>query len=483
MKKENEMVIYSSLTRKKEKFKPLLENQLKMYACGVTPYDNIHIGHARQAIVYDVIRTYYEYLGYKVNYIRNWTDVDDKIIAKAILEGRESNEISERYIQESYQDLEALKVKKANYEPRVTECIQDIIKYIQVLIEKGFAYVQNGEVLFSVEKFPKYGQLSNRKKDELINSEDSPNKQSQNDFVLWKPYKEGEPYWESPWSKGRPGWHIECSVMANKYLGDEIDIHGGGIDLIFPHHENEIAQSEAYTGNQFAKYWVHNGMVVLNGSKMSKSTGNFMTVKDALKDYYSEEIRYAVLTHQYGSDINFSKDLFLNARKRMVYFYTTILKMRELINSVDAEKVNQIPRIVNLEEKFKEYMNDNFNTPKVVAEITDIFRELNKIIHSDKQSPEEKKGIFNSFFLILKPIIDILRIFEEDPSEYLGKLKGKILQARNLTEDSINSKLEDYRLAKSIKDYRRTDDIKNELKFQGIAIQESNSGVTWEIIF
>lgn len=477
------MIIYSSLTRKREKFEPLLENQLKMYACGVTPYDEIHIGHARQAIVYDVIRTYYEYLGYKVNYIRNWTDVDDKIIAKARLEGRESSEISERYIRENSQDLETLKVKKANYEPKVTECIQDIIKYIQVLIEKGFAYVQNGEVLFSVEKFPKYGQLSNRKKDELINSEDSPNKQSQNDFVLWKPYKEGEPYWESPWSKGRPGWHIECSVMANKYLGDEIDIHGGGIDLIFPHHENEIAQSEAYTGKQFAKYWVHNGMVVLNGSKMSKSTGNFMTVKDALKDYFPEEIRYAVLTHQYGSDINFSKDLFLNARKRMVYFYTTILKMRELINSVDTEKVNQTPKIANLEEKFKEYMNDNFNTPKVVAEITDIFRELNKIIHSDKQSPEEKRGIFNSFFLSLKSITDILRIFEEDPSEYLAKLKGKILQARNLTEDSINSKLEDYRSAKSVKDYQKTDDIKNELKLQGIAVQESNSGVTWEIIF
>lgn len=478
------ITIYSSLTRKRERFTPLVEGELKMYACGVTPYDEIHIGHARQAVVYDVIRAYYEYLGYKVDYIRNFTDIDDKIIKRANDEGKESSQVSEYYIQENSRDLESLKVRKATYEPKVTECINEIIIYIQKLIDKGFAYVNNGEVLFSVEKFAKYGQLSNRKKDELINSESPSNKRNKSDFVLWKPYKVGEPYWESPWSKGRPGWHIECSVMANKYLGDEIDIHGGGIDLIFPHHENELAQSEAYSGKQFVRYWVHNGLIMINGTKMSKSLGNFLTVKDALKIYFPEEIRYAILTHNYGSNIDFSKDLFLDARKRMSYFYITLLKMYELIASVHTEiSINQVTGVVGLEGKFKEFMNDDFNTTKVIAEITNIFRELNKIIHSDKYSPEEKVGIFKSFFKSLQPVASVLRLFEENPIEYLSKLKERIFKERNLTEDFLNSKLEDYRSAKLNKDYLPADNIKKELKLQGISVQDSLTSVNWEIIF
>ncbi len=485
MKKEKPTImIYSSLTRKKEPFFSIVDGELKMYACGITPYDEIHIGHARQAVIYDIIRLYYEYLGYKVKYVRNFTDIDDKIIKRANDEGKESSQICEFYIKENYKDLELLKVGKATYEPKVTECINDIIEYIQKLISKEFAYVNNGEVFFSVEKFAKYGQLSNRKKDELINSEDSPNKRSNNDFVLWKPNKIGEPYWESPWSKGRPGWHIECSVMANKYLGDEIDIHGGGIDLIFPHHENEIAQSEAYSGKKFARYWVHNGLVMINGTKMSKSLGNFLTVKDALKEYFPEEIRYAILTHNYGSNIDFSKDLFLNARKRMYYFYITLLNMYKIIESTDEEiSSNFVPEMADLEKKFVEFMNDNFNTPKVIAEITNIFKELNKIIHSNKIILGEKKGIFKSFLKNLHPISKVLRLFEEDPRRYLTRFNDKILKDRNLNENYLNSKLKDYLSAKLVKDYSKTDNIKDELKLHGISVQDSSESVSWEFIF
>ena len=477
--------VYNSLTRKKEDFTSLVEGELKMYACGITPYDEIHIGHARQAVIYDVIRAYFEYVGYKVIYVRNFTDIDDKIIKRANDEGRESSHVSEYYIQENSRDLELLKVKKASYEPKVTECIDDIIKYIQKLIDKGFAYVSNGEVLFDIDKFSGYGKLSNRKKDELINSEDSPNKKSNNDFVLWKHHKPGEPYWQSPWSNGRPGWHIECSVMAKKYLGNEIDIHGGGLDLLFPHHENELAQSEAYSGKQFSKYWVHNGLVMINGTKMSKSLGNFLTVKDALKSYLPEEIRYAILTHNYSSNIDFSKDLFLNARKRLFYFYTTLSKMinlmKEVNTVVDTDKTPKL--IIELDKKFTEFMNDNFNTPRVISEITEVFKELNKIINSSKYSLEEKNGIFRVFFKTFEKIASVFRLFEEDPDEYITGLKGRILKERGVTEDIINIKLQERQSAKKVKDYEAADVIKEELKSMGIAIQDSSDDVKWDIIF
>ncbi|MEA2088352.1 MAG: cysteine--tRNA ligase [Patescibacteria group bacterium] len=477
--------IYNSLTRKKEDFVPLLEGELKMYACGITPYDEIHIGHARQAVVYDVVRAYFEYLGYKITYVRNFTDVDDKIIKRANEEGRDSIEVSEHYIKENSEDLEKLKVKHATHEPKVTDCIADIIEYIQVLIDKGFAYVVKGEVFFDIDKFTEYGKLSNRKRDDLIDSEDSPNKKNNNDFALWKPHKPGEPYWDSPWSKGRPGWHIECSVMAHKYLGDEIDIHGGGLDLIFPHHENEIAQSEAYSGKAFAKYWVHNGLVMINGTKMSKSLGNFLTVKDALKKYFPEEIRYVILTNTYSSNIDFLDDLFLNARKRLYYFYTTLLRMEEFANGADAKvDSDRVPGvIIGLEGKFNELMDDNFNTPRVISEITEIFKELNKIIDSNKYSTEEKSGIFKSFFQIFNKISSVLRLFEDSPNEYLSKLKEKILTEKNITENFINSKLEERQSAKKIKDYEKADSIKEELKSKGISIQDSPDSVKWEIIF
>lgn len=478
--------LYSTLTRKKENFVPLEAKTVRMYACGITPYDEIHIGHARQAVVYDVIRAYFEYAGYRVTYVRNFTDVDDKIIKRANQEGKDSRQVSEFFISESVKELETLKVKKANYEPKVTECINDIIEFIKVLVAKGFAYVNNGEVIYDISKFPAYGKLSLRKKEELINIENSPNKRNNSDFVLWKPYKSGEPYWESPWSKGRPGWHIECSVMAKKYLGDEIDIHGGGIDLIFPHHENEIAQSESYSGKQFASYWVHNGLVMVEGTKMSKSLGNFLTVKDALKSYFPEELRYVILTQTYGSNVNFSNDLFLNARKRLYYFYNTLARINVLMKGGhgSAPGTEQLPEILaGLEEKFTEYMNDNFNTPKVIAEMTEVFKELNKIIDSKKYSTEEKRAIFKVFLPVFGKISSVLRLFDENPVEYVKKLKEKALAERGLTEEYIIEILSSYKFARKTKNYEEADKIKGELRNKNISIQDNLDSVGWEVIF
>ncbi len=476
------MKIYNTLTRKKEEFTPFSKEKVNMYACGVTPYDDIHIGHARQAVVYDVIRTYLEYLGYEVKYVRNFTDIDDKIIKRAEEEGKESLSISEHYIKENSDDLRKLKVRDADYEPKVTECIEDIIKYIEVLIEKGFAYTAGGDVFFEVSKFKDYGKLSNRKIEDLINSEESPYKKSNNDFALWKAQKPGEPGWDSPWSKGRPGWHIECSVMADKCLGDEIDIHGGGMDLIFPHHENEIAQSEAYCGKVCIKYWMHNGLVMINGTKMSKSLGNFLTVKDALKRYFPEEIRYAILTHAYGSEIDFSDSLFTNARKRMHYFYTTLLRIKEFKPSIDSQATVSSPIILSFESKFREYMNDNFNTARVISEITEVFKELNKIMDSDDYSNEEKGVVLNYFLEVFGKIKGVLRLFEEEPDDYLEKLKEKIMIEKGVTKEDIVNKIKQREEAKKAKNYKRADEIKEELKEKGVLVQDLKDEVRWDFI-
>lgn len=477
--------IYNSLTRKKEKFVPLVSGEVKMYACGITPYDQIHIGHARQAVVYDMIRAYLEYAGYHVVYVRNFTDIDDKIIKRANEEGKESSQISAHFIRENSDDLKRLKVREATFEPKVTECIEEIVSFIQVLIDKGFAYVRDGEVFFEIDKFAGYGKLSNRKKDELINSEESPNKKSVNDFVLWKPCKPGEPYWNSPWSQGRPGWHIECSAMAYKYLGEAIDIHGGGIDLIFPHHENELAQSEAFTGKQFASYWLHNGLVMLDGIKMSKSLGNFMTVKDALSIYFPEELRYAILVQSYSSKMDFSKDLFKNARKRMYYFYQTLEKIQNLLsqNVKPAENTNIPPIIASIKSKFVEFMDDNFSTTKVLAEVTDVFKELNKTIDSSSLTLGDKVLILNSFMNIFKDISLVFGLFEEDPTAYLKNVRNRILSERGLSEKYIDAVIKDRSVAKLAKDWKAADKLKDELLAKGISLKDSPDSVNWEIVF
>ncbi|MFZ2154265.1 MAG: cysteine--tRNA ligase [Candidatus Moraniibacteriota bacterium] len=477
--------IYNTLTRKKEEFVPLKKGELKMYACGITPYDEIHIGHARQAVVYDVIRNYFEYANYQVQYVRNYTDIDDKIIKRANREGKESHEISEYFIKENSSDLDLLKVKRATYEPKVTECIPEIIAFIEKLLDKGAAYEKNGEVFFAVDKFKDYGKLSNRKVDELINSDVSPNKINAADFSLWKPSKPDEPAWDSPWGPGRPGWHIECSAMALKYLGEVIDIHGGGLDLIFPHHENEIAQSEAAIGENFAHYWLHNGLVMIDNVKMSKSLGNFLTVKDALKKYFPEEIRFAILSQNYNSNVDFSSDLFLMARKRIYYFYNTLLKVNSFSVSANEPTVEvELPlKITQLEDKFKEFMDDNFNTVKVITEVSEVFKVLNTFLDSSKYSVAEKSFCADVFFKNFIKISQVLSLWEEVPAEYLRGLKDKFLLENEISSESIQVQITKYQLAKTIKNYAEMDAIKDELKNKNITLQDRGDVVEWEIIF
>ncbi len=476
--------IYNTLTRKVEDFIPLQEKKVSIYACGVTTYDEVHVGHARQAIFFDIVRNYFEYLGFEVTYVRNYTDVDDKIINRANKEKKESSEISEYYIKEALEDFKKLKINTGTHEPKVTECMDDIIKYIEDLIRSGNAYEANGEVFFNVESFAEYGKLSNRNQKDMLSEEVSANKKNSNDFALWKPAKEGEPSWPSPWGNGRPGWHIECSVMAYKYLGKTIDIHGGGIDLLFPHHENEIAQSESHNMKPFVKYWMHNGLVTVNGVKMSKSLGNFVTVKDALEDNYPEEIRYSILIQSYSSEIDFTRELFAVARKRMYYFYKTLYKIDELIKDNNGiASIKDMPVIIEkFEENFIEAMNDNFNTAKVFANISEVFNQLNEIIVSDTMPKEQKISIFIYFKEKLSKIAHVLRVLEENPADYINKLEEYQLAKNKITKEYILSKIEKRRALKVNKQYVEADKIRDELLEKNITLKDSGEDVEWELV-
>ena len=338
------MKIYNTLTRKKEEFVPINPGEVRMYVCGPTVYNYIHIGNARPYIIFDTVRRYFEYKGYKVNYVQNFTDVDDKIIKKANEENKTTTEIVEKYIAETLKDADGLNIKRATVHPRVTEEMSEIIALIEILIEKGFAYEINGTVYFNTQAYKAYGKLSKKNQDELeagARIEVDEDKKHPMDFVLWKPKKEGEPYWESPWGQGRPGWHIECSAMAKKYLGDTIDIHAGGEDLIFPHHENEIAQSEAATGKNFAKYWMHNGFINVDNKKMSKSKGNFFTLREVAQEFPYEVIRFFMLSAHYRSPINFSRELMQSAQSGLERIKNAIINLDHLINHAKEEKMTE----------------------------------------------------------------------------------------------------------------------------------------------
>lgn len=453
-----------------------------MYACGVTVYDEIHLGHARQAIIFDILRSFLEYRGFAVDYVRNYTDVDDKIIKRAILQNKTSREVSEYYIRESETDLNRLKVKPATWQPKVTEHIPEIIAFIEGLVKNGYAYVNEGEVLFNVDKFDTYGKLSHRKTDEMISQEETKNKINFYDFSLWKPAKEGEPFWESPWGKGRPGWHIECSAMAKRYLGECIDIHGGGIDLIFPHHENEIAQSEALSRKQFANIWIHNGLVMVNAQKMSKSLGNFYTVKDLLKKFTADEIRFAVLVHNYSTPIDFSDDLFLSVKKRVYYFYNVLVKIDDLLGNYTGgnEAVSSHDEILDLEKVFIQAMENNLNTAQVIAELSTIFSRVNELL--DDRKNDHRNTIYK-FRENLRVISGIFRIFDETPHDYVQSIKHRFIEEHQISLDEIDSLLEERNKAKLEKNYDRADAIRKELILKGISLQDlPGKGTQWDII-
>lgn len=467
------MKIFNTLTRRKEEFVPLEEGKVKMYVCGPTVYNLIHIGNARPMIIFDTVRRYMEYKGYEVNYVSNFTDVDDKIIKKAIEEGVSAEEISTRYIKECKKDMTDMNVKPATTAPQATQEIQGMIDMIQTLIDKGYAYpAADGTVYFRVKKFKDYGKLSHKNLDDLqsgfrslkVSGEDQ--KEDPLDFVLWKPKKEGEPSWPSPWCDGRPGWHIECSVMSKKYLGEEIDIHAGGEDLIFPHHENEIAQSECCNGKIFARYWMHNGFLNIDNRKMSKSLGNFRTVRQIGEQYDLQVLRFFMLNAHYRSPLNFSADLMEAAKNSLERILEAAGKLSDRKDNGAAENITE-EELALLKEaegfvtKFEAAMDDDFNTADALAAIFELVKFANTNV-DENSSKEFAGGLYEELF----KLSDVLGLKIEKKEEILDKEIENLIQERQA--------------ARKAKDFKRADEIRDELLKKGIILKDTREGVKWQ---
>lgn len=464
------MKIYNTLTRQKEEFVPVHPGKVGMYVCGPTVYNYIHIGNARPMIIFDTVRRYFEYKGYEVNYVSNFTDVDDKIIKKANEEGVTATEIAERYIKECKQDMEALNIKPATHQPRATEEIGGMIKMIQTLIKKGHAYEVDGTVYFKTRSFKDYGKLSKKNIDDLeaghreIKVTGEKGKEDPLDFVLWKPKKEGEIAWDSPWGEGRPGWHIECSEMSKKYIGDTIDIHAGGEDLIFPHHENEIAQSEACNGEKFANYWMHNGFLNINNKKMSKSAGNFFTVREIGEKYPLQVIRFFMLSAHYRTPLNFSDTLVESAKTGLDRILTAIDLCREMAakeetGSLSKEETEHFANIEVLVKKFEDAMEDDFNTADAVSAIFEIVRESNSTV-KDFSADYAKK--------VLKVLEDLCSV-----------LGIETTKEEEILDEEIEKLIEERQAARKNKDFARADEIRDQLLEQGIVLKDTREGVKW----
>ncbi len=464
------MRIYNTLTKSKEEFKPIEEGKVSMYVCGPTVYNYIHIGNARPMIVFDTARRYMEYKGLDVNYVSNFTDVDDKIIKKALEEGVDSEVISKRYIEECKKDMEGLNVKPATVHPLATEEISGMIDMISTLIDKGYAYkADDGTVYYRTRKFNDYGKLSHKNIDDLEAGHRSINvtgelKEDPLDFVLWKPKKEGEPYWESPWSDGRPGWHIECSVMSKKYLGDSIDIHAGGEDLIFPHHENEIAQSEAANGKTFANYWMHNGFLNIDNKKMSKSLGNFFTVREIADKYDLQVLRFFMLSAHYRSPLNFSAELMEAAKsglERIHNSYDNLMYLYENASTDEADESEYKQAVDKYIKKFEEAMEDDFNTADAISAVFELVKYINQNVDDNTA-----KNVLKLFIDNLSMLCDILGI--------ILKKEEKLLDA------DIEKMIEERQQARKNKDFATADRIRDELLSKGIVLEDTREGVKYK---
>ena len=463
------MKIYNSLTRKKEEFVPLKPGKVSMYVCGPTVYNYFHIGNGRTFIVFDTIRRYMEYRGYEVNFVQNFTDIDDKMINKANEENTTVKEIGDKYICEYYKDADGLNIKRATTNPRATEYISEIIEFVSGLIEKGYAYEVNGDVYFRTKKFEGYGQLIGQNLDDLqagarINVDER--KEDPMDFAIWKAQKPGEPAWECPWGLGRPGWHIECSCMAKKLLGDTIDIHAGGMDLAFPHHENEIAQSEALTGKKFAKYWMHAAFLNVNNQKMSKSLNNFLTARDALKQYDADVIRFLMLSGHYRIQLNFSSELLESAKASVERLYNAIGNLENLISEVKNEKITDeevkyLESLGSYRQRYIEKMDDDFNTADAISVLFDLIRDINSNV-----------GI-NSSKELCEKALELIR--------ELGLPLG-ILQktTKGSLEAEIEALIAERQQARKDRNFALADKIRDELKARGIELLDTPQGVRWK---
>lgn len=464
------MKIYNTLTLSKEEFKPLEEGKVKMYVCGPTVYNFIHIGNARPMIFFDTVRRYFEYKGYDVNFVSNFTDVDDKIIKAANEEGVPSEVISERFIAECRKDMEGMNIRPATTHPKATEEIDGMIEMISTLIDKGHAYVgKDGTVYFRVKSFKEYGKLSHKDMDALMSGfreikvTGEEDKEDPNDFVLWKPRKEGEPYWVSPWCEGRPGWHIECSVMSKKYLGEQIDIHGGGEDLIFPHHENEIAQSEAASGKTFSNYWMHNAFLNIDNKKMSKSLGNFFTVRDISEKYDLQVLRFFMLSAHYRSPLNFSADLMEAAKNGLSRIVTAVQRLAELEENAPEGGADQavLDKLDELKKKYEAAMEDDFNTADAISALFEMVKVVNVEI-----TGQTGKETVRAAYELMNRLCYILGIITEKKEESLdADIEAMIAQRQE---------------ARKNKDFAKADEIRDRLLAMGIVLKDTREGVKWE---
>ena len=467
------MKIYDTMTRYKEEFRTIEPGKVRMYVCGPTVYNLIHIGNARPMIFFDTVRRYLEYKGYEVNFVSNFTDVDDKIIKAANEEGVDASVISERYIAECKKDMAGMNVRPASYNPRATEEISGMIDMIQKLIDGGHAYVAaDGTVYYRVESFPDYGKLSHKNVEEnqaglrtlKVRGEEA--KEDPNDFVLWKPKKEGEPYWESPWCEGRPGWHIECSVMSKKYLGETIDIHGGGEDLVFPHHENEIAQSEAVSGKQFVHYWMHNAFLNIDNVKMSKSLGNFKTVRQISEEYDLQVLRFFMLSAHYRSPLNFSREMMDGAKASLDRILTAMEHLRDCLAAAKAEALTgaeeeELKAFDALREKFEAAMDDDFNTADAISVIFEMVKRANITV-----TEESSKAYITRVKELLEKLLDVLGLLSERKEENLDARVEALIAERQT--------------ARKEKNFARADEIRNELTAMGILLEDTKEGVKWK---
>lgn len=465
------MQIYNSLTKKKEEFVPLNGKIVKMYTCGVTVYDLCHIGHARSLYVFDVIRRYLKFRGFDVHFVRNITDVDDKIINKAIETHRSAHEVSEEQIRLYYDDMKALGVSAGDVEPKATDNIPEMIAHIQGLIANGSAYAVDGDVYFDVRAFKSYGKLSGQSIDQMyeaVRIEKGSKKKDPLDFALWKSSKPGEPAWDSPWGPGRPGWHIECSCMSMKHLETQtLDIHAGGRDLIFPHHENEVAQSEALTGKTFAKYWIHHGLLTIKGQKMSKSLGNFITIKDALSKYAVDEVKLFFLFSHYTSAVDFSEEKILEARKALAKFDILFYRASQILQGKDVEGI-QAGFITKYKNEFIAAMDDDFNTPKALAALFNLINDTNTYIDSNSKDSEYLGVIYHAVDIIESFGRNIFGLFQHEKTQ-------------ELTAD-LKALIDERVAVRKAKDFKRSDELRDLLKSKGIAVEDTKSGQTWRWI-
>ncbi|MDT8420223.1 MAG: cysteine--tRNA ligase [Desulfuromonadales bacterium] len=476
--------VYNTMSGQKEEFQPLVPGKVGMYVCGVTVYDYCHIGHARANIVFDIIFRYLQFAGYDVTYVRNYTDVDDKIINRANERGIDSKALAEEFIRAFDEDMETLGLVKPTHEPRATEYIDEIIVICKTLIDKGMAYASGGDVYYRVDRFDGYLKLSKRNMEEMqAGARIAPGEQKENpmDFALWKAAKPGEPSWESPWGPGRPGWHIECSAMSSSLLGDSFDIHGGGRDLIFPHHENEIAQSEAANEKPFAKYWIHNGFVNVNQEKMSKSLGNFFTIRDIVRKFDPEVVRFFILTAHYRSPIDFSDGNLEDAASGLSRFYEALQAAAEALEGCPESDVAS-GLGAQLEARFREAMDDDFNSALAIGHLFEGVRSINRLISEKKfRKKAELVAQVRDLHRTVIKLGEVIGLFRSDPHSWLEQFKLAGLDSLGISAGEIESLIAERLQARKDKDFTRSDEIRDELEVRGIMLLDSREGTSWKL--